>query len=773
MSKRFALTRRQLLATGGAAAAAVGFTGCQPPQREFMAQSRLRLAEDTVNAFENHYATACRGCGAGCGTIVRVIEGRAKKVEGNPDHPVNEGKLCARGQSAVQEQYHPDRVTSPMSRRALRAPLGPLLPDSWDQALSEFVRPLRAAQQGGRAADVVFITGPLSGHQAMIVDRFTRGFGAEWLTLDPIAESPMREAVRRVFGQDQLPDFDVRNAHFVLSFGADWLESWISPVHLGIDYGRFRQGDYRPGANFKPHSADGKPRGYIVHISPHFDGTAANADEWIFCNPGTEGLVALSIAQVIASEGLGDAGAFGGAPALANFAPERVFEQTGADPAKVKHAAQEFAKQKPSIAIGGGLAGAHTNGTANLSAIFALNHLVGSVNRDGGVKFNPVGALSGVPGAARASSLGEFERLVARLNAGQVQAVLVYGANPIHELPTSIGFADALAKAPFIVSFNSFMDETAVVADLILPSHLPLEDWGSNIPDPAPGQQVVTIQQPVVQPAFDTRSFFDVLLAAGDELGGRTRAQLPWRTFRDLLREDARRLQAHNRGSVRETNFEAFWAKLLQQGGWWGPLPAPAAPAAPAAPGPVPAITGVTQVASPRFDGDATQYPYHLVLFEHPHIGHGEAAHIPWLASLPDPITSATWRTWVEVNPRVAREQGLQEGDIVAITSPQGTVEAPVYVSPAAPPNVLAMPLGWGHKEMGRWAKGRGVNPMALLSSLADQTTGASAYGSARVSMRKTGRSTRVVKYEGNVPAYQIPEDQVLQITRGDAAGSH
>jgi anaerobic selenocysteine-containing dehydrogenase len=116
---------------------------------------------------------------------------------------------------------------------------------------------------------------------------------------------------------------------------------------------------------------------------------------------------------------------------------------------------------------------------------------------------------------------------------------------------------------------------------------------------------------------------------------------------------------------------------------------------------------------------------------------------------------------------------GLHEGDIVAIESPQGRLEVPVYVSPAAAPGVLAMPLGWGQKEMGRWARGRGVNPMALLSSLSDQTTGASAYGSARVRMSKTGRSTRVVKYEGNVPAYQIPEDQVLQVTRGDAAGSH
>jgi anaerobic selenocysteine-containing dehydrogenase len=143
MSRRLALTRRQLLVAGGAAAAAVGFTGCAPPAREHMAQSRVRLAEDTVNAFENYYATACQMCGAGCGTIVRVIEGRAKKVEGNPDHPVNQGKLCGRGQASVQEVYHPDRVTSPQSRRALRAPLGPFL--SWSDPCAPRCRAVVAA----------------------------------------------------------------------------------------------------------------------------------------------------------------------------------------------------------------------------------------------------------------------------------------------------------------------------------------------------------------------------------------------------------------------------------------------------------------------------------------------------------------------------------------------------------------------------------------------------------------------------------------------------
>src|SRR5919204_1293709 len=302
---KHSLTRRQLLVATGATAAAVGFTGCQPPPREFMAQSRVRLSEDVVSAFENFYATACSMCGAGCGTIVRVIEGRAKKVEGNPDHPLNQGKLCARGQAAVQEQYHPDRITAPQSRRALRAPEGVLLADTWDQALTALLNRLRGAQQANRAGDVVLITRPLGGHPALIVDRFVKAYGAQWLTLDPMPETPLREAVKRVFGQDQLPDFDIGRARYVLSFGADWLTHWLSPVQYGLDYGFMRQGSYRAGKDFQPRA--GRPRGHIVHVSSHFSASAANADEWVPVRPGTEGLFALAVANVVAAEGLGDA----------------------------------------------------------------------------------------------------------------------------------------------------------------------------------------------------------------------------------------------------------------------------------------------------------------------------------------------------------------------------------------------------------------------------------------------------------------------------------
>jgi molybdopterin-containing oxidoreductase family iron-sulfur binding subunit len=136
------------------------------------------------------------------------------------------------------------------------------------------------------------------------------------------------------------------------------------------------------------------------------------------------------------------------------------------------------------------------------------------------------------------------------------------------------------------------------------------------------------------------------------------------------------------------------------------------------------------------------------------------------MQATPDPITSITWQTWVELNPRVARDMGLVEGDVVAVETPQGRIEVPVFIHPAAPPTVLAVPLGQGHTSYGRWAEKRGVNPLDILAPSSDQTTGAFAYGSTRARLVKTGRHMPVSKYQGTADAEQLDEVKVLQVTR-------
>lgn len=777
------ITRRQFIQlTGASAAGAVAFAACTPPRSELLVESVARLPEDLVTGIDTWYATICRMCPSGCGVIVRVMEGRAKKIEGNPLYPVNQGKLCARGQSGLQALYHPDRIRGPLKRTGPRGS-GQFEPISWESALDELLGRLKELQAAGRASESLLITEPLRGHLGYLVFSFNQAFGGQWAPLEPLEDTTLlRTVLSKTFplytGWGPLPHFDLANARFVLSFGADFLGSWLSPVQYAVAYGKFRG---RPGA-----------RGTLVQVEPHLSSTGASADQWVPIKPGSEGALALALAYVMISENLvtpaaaRSAGLAPGSPALEAHRPPAVAQATGISEASIQDLARRFATQKPSLAIAGGPAAAHANGPHNLMAVYALNRLVESLGKPGGLLRNPVSPLLAVPEAGFAAPLSYWQELVEAILTGQPRAhalpygfpgaapvitppkvLMVRGANPVHALPPALRFRESLERVPFIASFSSFMDETAALSDLILPEHIYLEDWGSDIPEPAPGFMVLGFQQPVVKPFYDTRSFGDILLT----LEGLGLGRLRWKSFRDLLREWVGQLVQLRRVPP-QADLEEFWIRLLQQGGWWDE--ATRETAAP----PVEEVR-VLELPEPKFSGSEQEYPFHLLPFPSASLGAGEAAHLPWLQATPDPISTAVWMTWVEVNVDTARRLELREGDVVRVESPVSTLEAPVYVHPGIRPDVVAIPLGQGHTALGRYAQGRGANPASLvdpslqvrganpfLDPSQQGSDGSLAWAATRVRLIKTEKTVRISKAEGSVTPVEPSDVDIVGVTR-------
>ncbi len=737
------LTRRQFLKWSGATGVgAVLFAGCNVPEEEIQVQSPLRIPEDLVSGTDTFYATMASQ-GPSEGLLVRVMEGRAKKVEGNPDYPLNTGKHGIRSEALLQALYHPDRIRGPLMRERRS---GTFRSVAWTIALERLATVLRDADP----SSVLMATAPLRGELATVVQRFASAYGARLMAYDPLDETVvLREAMRRLFGQEVLPDFDLAKTGFLLNFGADFLGTWLAPTHFMRGYGQFRQGA-------------GRQRGQFVQVDSRLSLTTANADQWLYVNPGTEGLLALSLAYVIIDRGLGDSAAASaltqgrGAEYLRAFRPEAVAGDIGATPAKIEELATAFAdsRNRPSLAMGGGPAAAHAGGLANLLAIYSLNYLVGSVNVPGGLIFNPAEKSSQVvPSPFRA-----WRETVDRMRRGEVKVLLVRDANLLHGLPSGLKVDEALDRVETIVSFSSFVDETTAMANLVLPGHTPLEEWGSDTPDPGPGYAVVGLQQPVVNPFADTLAFGDILLLTARELG--LNAQLPWETMREAVRDSVRPLHDADQGSVHGGTFEEFWHVLLQRGGWWNQRERETAP-----PPPPPALP--RRRVAPEFEGSARDYPFHLLPFESHALGAGQHAHLPWLQSTPDPITTVVWQTWVEVNPKVAKALHLQEEDIVALESPTGRlIEAPVYINPAAPPDVLAVPFGQGHTHYSTYAANRGVSPAHILDMAEEQETGALAWAATRVRLVKTGKGLKLPKFEGTVPAFQAPDEKIIQVTR-------
>ena len=766
------LTRRNFLAWAGlGAVGAVACEGFGIRRGELDIQSPVRLPEDLVRGSDNWYASLCRTCPSCEGIVVRVMEGRAKKIQGNPFYPTNQGKTHARCEAGLQALYHPDRISSPLRRSGPRGS-GQFLPVNWQPNGMDSLR--GALQSFGSSS--VMITEPLRGHLGLLADRFASAIGGEHLGFEAIDNNTYRAAVKNVFQQDSLPDFDLENSRFILSFGADFLSTWVSPTRYNRGYGEFRQGD-------------GRDRGMFYQIDSRFSMTAANADKWLPVRPGWEGHLALSLAQVIVSEDLQASGVDvdslvggeAGRQTLNTFRPETVAplagltsEMTGGDPVEfLKNLARSFARTRPSVAIGGGSAGAQSNGLFNLEAIYALNYLVGSVGVKGGVRFNPGSPWDNVPASSKVGSLEDWTRVTEQIRSGKTKLLMLHGVDPVHGLPESLHLRDAIAQASdlYVVSFSPFLDDTSVMADLILPDRVYLEDWGDDITEPGPGYQVVGLQQPVVNPLsdLDPLSFPDVLLTMAQELG--RESQLPWANFKSMLREGSDALFALNRGSIEAGSADEFWNHLLRRGGWWDE--------GSTGPTNVPAPDGLLRtIANKASDPDFAGFgigpdSYYLVPFAHNTLLDGYNGHLPWLQAAPDPLSTVTWQTWVELNDGTAKHLGVKEGDIVRIESSKDSIRAVVYPTPAVPPDVVSVPFGQGRRHGSEYATGRpgteSSNVMDILETTQVRDTGSLAWAGTRVRLSKTGDSVSISKLEGDVRAVEIgvtPAEEIIKTVK-------
>jgi anaerobic selenocysteine-containing dehydrogenase len=691
------------------------------------------------------YNSVCSMCSAGCGISVRTREGRPKIIQGNPSHPVSQGRLCALGQAGVHALYNPDRLTTPLQRTGARGAHA-FEPITWEEALSRLANRLRPLHVDGRGDRICLLSEGLRGHLALVFERFMEQLGSKRLLHYDFAHPrTLYAANERLFGVQQLPYYDLGNARYVLSFGADFLGTWISPVHHSLSYGRSRQG--RSGE-----------RGRFVQIEPRMSLSGAAADEWIAARPGTEGLLALGIAHRIVSEGH-----YRGvdrdewADHLSRYSTVRVAGDTGISQSTIERLADRFAQTQPALAIGGGAAGNHTNGVDILIAVNTLNYLVGNVGIEGGVVFNPPAVVSS---PRRQASYRTMLELAQDARDGRIEVLIVSKTNPVFALPAAAGVKEALGRIPLIVSLSSFTDETTALADLVLPSHTYLESWGDDFPEPGVGFPVGAVAQPVVAPLYDTRASGDIILALAHRLG--LGDALPWKSMEDCVREGWREIHQRGASDNDAETFDAFWDSVLEAGVWGQRAHRAAqAPTVPAR------LIEDIKVDAPRFSGSSDAYPFFLHPYPSVALHDGRGANLPWLQELPDPLTSVVYGSWVELNPATAKQLGLTNGDIVDVESMHGRIRAPVCVYQAIRPDVVAMPIGQGHDEYGRFAQRRGVNPIQILAPEIEPSTGALASSATRVKLVPTGRRAQLLKTDGT------PRELGRHIVRTTEATDH
>jgi Fe-S-cluster-containing dehydrogenase component len=659
--------RREFLKVLGVGTAATTMLGCASEKVEKLIPY-LVSPDQTVPGVSIYYATTCRECSASCGVLGETRDGRTIKLEGNPDHPVNRGALCARGQAALQGLYNPDRYRGPMVRRN-----GQLQSVGWEDALQLFAQKLGETRSRGGAGSAVFINQHESGSFPGFVDTWLAGFGMPaHLSFDAGADHAVIAANRQTYGV-AWPKLDFRAARLVVSIGADFLDSWGAMVPQQLDFADARA------------DHDKAPR--LIYVGPRRSLTGLNADQWIDCRPGSE----MAIVRMLQGQ----------------MPIEAVSQATGVSASVLDAFGREFASSTPSMVIAGG---GNADGLEVALAANALNQSRGNV----GVTIKP---NEGYLGFDRMASPAEVRALADRMNAGGVSLLMVRGANPAFTLPKSVGFAAAMVKVSFKVSFSSYPDETSELADLILPDHHSLEQWG----DAEPVRGTISLQQPTMDPVFDTRATSDVLIAVAKRDPG-SAARYPMPDYRSWLISRfpggaAGLAAALPRGIASGTLGESTTARAVQ----------------------------AVRAATPIEQSSGNMY---LVIYQHPFLGDGRGANKPWLQEIPDPITKICWQTVAEMNPATAEKMGLSNGDLVTVQTSAGTLTLPALRYPGIQRDTVAIATGRGHTHAGRYAKA-GFNPLEILP-LAEDRAGGVAFVSTKANVSKASGYAQIVTTEGS-----------------------
>jgi thiosulfate reductase/polysulfide reductase chain A len=717
---------------------------------------------------EKWVPTSCLNCATRCATRVRVVNGRAVKVTGNPLSKVSEGENCARAHVGPQVLYDPARITTPLKRTnpAKGRGIDPGWTEiSWEQALAEVGGRLKTLRENGQPERLLLLSGLNTVSAGDILNRFADAYGTPNLvSADGLNNEADKAAEWMADGHYTQSAYDLERTNYILSFGASILESY-KPLARGLRmWGKIRR--ERP------------VRAKVVVIDPRYSVTALRSDRWVPINPGTDGALAMAIAHVIISEGLYDADFIKNWThgfdeyrrlTIDYYAPEAVTATTGIPADTIRQIAREFASTRPAIAWRGRGATSWPNGSYTGYAIFCLNALVGSIDVPGGVTYQedppyhplPEPAEDEIAIAGRARPTLDLRKTTLFPAAEVVtnQAADSMLENRPYPVEMAIGFNsnfnmsaagtgrwdEALARVPYYVHVAPFVSEMAGYADIFLPSTTFMEEWAYDHSPPGSGFAEVRIKQPVVAPLHDTRSVTDIIFNLAGRMGG-TAA----RSFTGIG-DDAEGLVRYRTAGL------TSWDKLLEQGVWVGPdyeyykydriFKTPSGKFEFRSGNlisllreqgeEIDSLTGLPYYRNAEFLGDSGDYPLVLSTYQPLLNIENGSQNYPWAQEVYLVMHGAGWTNFAEINRRTAQNLKIKDGDSVWVESPFHKIKTKARVFEGIHPGVVAIARGQGHYAGGEWSKGIGVNPNEITGVDYDRLSGQSALFNTRVRVYK------------------------------------
>jgi len=749
----------------------------------------------------NYVKSMCKLCPGACGIEIRKVDNRAVKIEGRTDYPINPGGICPLGMGGLQLVYNEaNRFTGPMKRVGPRGS-GQFQEITWDEALDIVSERISFLRKNADTGTLVAVDGnQVQSTMSLMVERLLKAVGSPNHMRIPTSEDTNRMVDVLMQGNEGPTTYDLENSDYILSFGSGLLEGWGAPGRVLNAWSLWK-------------SAPLKDMVRIVQIESRASNTASKADQWIPAKPGTETALALGLAHIIIKEGLYNRDfvenkTFGfsdwesaegkrhkgfESEVLEKYLPEKVAEITGIDEDDIISLARDFARAKAPVALCGKGKGYLNGSLYEFMAVLALNALMGNINQTGGlIIHNPI-ALAPLPDLELDSTaenglkdqrldrtdndtypfnlslFNNFTEAILSKAESPVDTLLVFSSNPAFTLPDGGDFKRALEKVPFIVSFSTYRDETAYMADLVLPDHSYLEKeddvvWPSGLQYPLYG-----LTQPVVEPLYNTRNSGDVVIQLAKRIGGSVKDSFPWQGYEEVLKIRAKGLFDSGTGmtmynaeppweSMRNTDdigsdyssFDEMWERLKTGGLWYKPGKENSS-----AENPFNTPSGKFEFFSSRLElalndlnpesmgiratGDEIFMPHYepldsgaeevlfpltMVPYEIINLASGGIPSPPYLTKTLFDNQLLKDYSFVEINPETASEYDLKEADIILIESRKGNVQVRVHIFEGAMPGIVYMPLGLGHWAYDDFIRGKGVNPNEIIDGGKDPLSG-------------------------------------------------
>jgi anaerobic selenocysteine-containing dehydrogenase len=701
-------------------------------------------------------SSICQLCPAHCG-IIGFLEGdQLVKIGGNPKHPNNLGKLCARGLAAVNMAYDPDRITSPLIRKGERGK-GQWEKISWEKAYSEIASRLKAIYQSGKREDFVF----QSEHEPDgIIERFLEAFGKTLILNEDSLNFGNRDWGQRLTWGEERGVPEVANSHYILNFGSNFYET--HEYYTGF-IGRLIEGRMQKKAK-------------LVTFDVRLSYTAGNSEEWFPISPGTDGVVALAMAHVIVKANLHNkdfiqkwtnTSISSLEQHLSQFTPEMAEKTSGVAASDIERVAKEFALSMPAVAISGRGVSSHLNGVYNERCIFLLNTLVGGIDSLGGYCLPKAYRLEELdlkpsPQKEKAFDLEKIrvtpQKFISMVKRGKLtpQLYFVYESNPAYKNPES-GLTSEVLKneklIPYIVVADNYMTETAALADIVLPTSTYLESWGIDSSPALDLIPFVGLQQPIVPPFAKSVPISDICIELAHRIGGSLPRYFKFNSTEEYIKKVA--------SGIEKLEKAGGFKYLKENGVWFDPNVKPRYKSYESKGFNTPSKK--IEIYSERLGRKGFQplptyepIPDHgdlkgkfvLVTFE-PNVMGPRTGNFRWLAEIKH--QNPVW-----LNKDVARQLHIEEGDHIKISTKTGSFVTDARLTFGIHPRVVAIERNFGHWGYGHiarakrfkskdpntnlvwWEKeGNGISPNHIISGNSDPIGGGEAWNDTLVIISK------------------------------------